>query len=59
MLNDLRVLIGGFFVLLGVLLITAPCLKAQLNSAPVNLYSGLVMLIFGAVMLLLARRSRR
>lgn len=59
MLNDLRVPIGGFFVLLGVLLTTAPRAQAHLNSGPVNLYSGMAMLIFGGVMLLLARRSRR
>jgi len=59
MLNDLRAPIGGFFVLLGALLITAPRVRAHLDSGPVNLYSGLAMLIFGGAMLMLARRSRR
>jgi hypothetical protein len=57
--NDLRLPIGAFFVLLGVLLLTVSSARAQLDSEPVNLYSGLVMLAFGSVMLLLVQQSRR
>ena len=58
-MSDLRFPIGAFFVLLGVLLLTVSGARAQLDSAPVNLYSGLVMLVFGGVMLLLVQQSRR
>jgi uncharacterized membrane protein HdeD (DUF308 family) len=57
--NDLRLPIGAFFVLLGVLLLAVAGAHAQLDSEPVNLYAGLVMLVFGGVMLLLAQQSRR
>ena len=58
-MNDLRLPIGAFFVLLGVLLMTVSGARAQLDSAPVNLYAGLVMVVFGGVMLLLVQQSRR
>ena len=55
---DLRTPTGWFFSILGVILlglgIFAPG-QASLTSVNVNLYSGLPMLLFGAVMLLLAR----
>jgi hypothetical protein len=57
--NDLRVPIGAFFVLLGVLLMMVSGARAQLDAAPVNLYAGLAMVAFGGVMLLLAQQSRR
>jgi hypothetical protein len=57
--NDLRLPIGAFFVLLGVLLLTVAGSHAQLDSEPVNLYAGLVMVVFGGVMLLLVQQSRR
>ena len=58
-MSDLRLPIGAFFVLLGLLLMTAWRAHAQLDSEPVNFYAGLVMLAFGGVMLLLGQRSRR
>jgi ABC-type Fe3+-siderophore transport system permease subunit len=57
--TDLRFPIGAFFVLLGALLLIMSGTHAQLGSKPVNLYAGLVMLVFGGVMLLLAQQSRR
>jgi hypothetical protein len=57
--NDLRLPLGAFFVLLGILLMTVSGARARLDSEPVNLYAGLVMLAFGAVMLLLVQQSRR
>ena len=36
----------------------APGNQAPLQEANVNLYSGLVMLVFGGFLLLLARRAR-
>ena len=56
-MNDLRIAIGVFFVIVGGLLLSVPHAHAALTSAPVNLYSGLAMLGFGGVMLLLAFRK--
>ena len=59
---DLRVPVGCFFTLLGLILmgmgVLAPETRAALTTANVNLYCGLVMLAFGAAMLLLARAAR-
>ena len=59
---DLRVPSGWFFTLLGLLLsgygLLAPGVRAPLTEANVNLYSGVVMLGFGALLLLLARRAK-
>lgn len=60
-MNDLRVPIGVFFALVGVILCAAGLAadyRAPLESANVNLYCGASMLVFGAIMLWLARRSR-
>lgn len=57
-MQDLRWPIGIFFVLLGVILAAMLGARAPLTEAPVNLYTGLVMLGFGGVMLVLARRAR-
>ncbi|HUI57630.1 MAG TPA: hypothetical protein VLY04_21785 [Bryobacteraceae bacterium] len=58
---DLRVPSGWFFTLLGVILLGmglfAPGTRAELTEANVNLYGGAVMLVFGIVLLLLARRA--
>lgn len=60
---DLRVPSGWFFTLLGVILlgmgIFAPETRADLTSINVNLYSGLSMLVFGLLMLFMARRASR
>jgi hypothetical protein len=60
---DLRVPVGSFFVLLGLILvgmgILAPGERASLTSANVNLFCGISMLAFGAFMLLLAWRAAR
>ena len=61
-MNDLRVPIGGFFALVGLILCAtglAADYRAPLETANVNLYCGVAMLIFGAVMLALARRKSR
>jgi len=61
-MNDLRVPIGIFFALVGAILcITglAANYQAPLESLNVNLDCGLAMLIFGGVMLWLARRQVR
>jgi len=59
---DLRIPSGWFFTLLGGLLtvvgILSPGLRAPLTQTNVNLYSGLVMLLFGLVLLGLARRAK-
>ena len=58
---DLRQPSGYFFTLLGLILsvmgLIAPATRAPLTDVNVNLYAGLAMLIFGLVLLLLARRA--
>ena len=60
---DLRVPSGWFFTVLGLILlgmgVFAPDTRAALTDANVNLYSGLSMLVFGLIMLLLAWRASR
>ena len=56
---DLRRIIGAFFVLVGLLLLTVPHAQAPLTSAPVNLYMAVLTIAFGAVMLVLGLRSPR
>jgi len=61
-MNDLRVPIGIFFALVGAILCATGLTvdyRAPLETANVNLYCGVSMLIFGAVMLGLARRKSR
>ncbi len=54
---DLRVPIGVLFLAVGLLLLTVAGERARIDAGPVNFYSALVMLAFGAVMLLLGRRA--
>lgn len=58
---DLRLPTGGFFALVGLILVAmgifAPENRAPLSDAHVNLYCGFVMLAFGVFMLWLARRA--
>jgi ABC-type Mn2+/Zn2+ transport system permease subunit len=60
-MNDLRVPIGAFFSIVGVILVIAgiamPNARADLTTVNVNLYCGISMLVFGSVMLWLARRA--
>ena len=61
-MSDLRVTIGGFFVLVGAIVGATGLVadyQAPLESANVDLYCGVSMLIFGAVMLWLAWRKTR
>ena len=58
-MNDLRLPIGIFFAMIGVLLLTVPGARAPLMDVPVNAYAGASMLIFGGAMLWLARRASR
>ena len=59
---DLRFPSGFFFLVLGLLVasvgIFAPATRAPLTDMNVNFYAGLAMLIFGAILVLLARRAR-
>jgi hypothetical protein len=59
---DLRIPSGLFFLLLGVIValvgILSPGTRAPLADINVNLYSGISMVVFGVVLLLLARRAR-
>ena len=58
---DLRIPSGCFFTIVGLLLcglgILSPENKAALTDVNVNLYSGGAMVVFGAALLLMARRS--
>lgn len=58
---DLRIPIGTFFALIGVLLLLVgaigPPVRAPQTTANIDVYCGLSMLVFGSVMLWLARRS--
>jgi len=59
-MSDLRVSIGGFFALAGLLVTATGILskdRAPLDTANLNLYSGVVLLAFGGIMLWLARRK--
>ena len=60
---DLRVPSGWFFTLLGLVLTALGVfdsgLRARLTDVNVNLYSGISMLVFGLILLLLARRATR
>jgi len=60
-MNDLRVPIGLLFAIFGIILtiagIAMPDNRAALTEVNVNLYSGISMLVFGSVMLWLARRA--
>ncbi len=55
-MNDLRNPIGLFFTLVGLMLCYDWHETAPLTSAPVNLYVGATMVLFGVVMVWLARR---
>ncbi len=59
---DLRIPSGLFFTALGLILtvmgVANPGDRAPLTPANVNLYVGLTMLVFGAFLLLLARRKK-
>jgi len=55
-MNDLRNPIGLFFALVGLLLLEAWRETAPLTTAPVNLYVGVTMILFGLVMVWLARK---
>jgi hypothetical protein len=55
-MNDLRNPIGLFFALVGLMLAYDWRETAPLTSAPVNLYVGATMILFGVVMVWLARK---
>ena len=60
---DLRVPTGFFFTLIGLILVAmgvfSPSERAALTDSNVNLYCGLVMLAFGAAMLIGVKLSPR
>jgi len=60
---DLRLPTGSFFALAGLILLAlgvmSPQSRAPLTDINVNLYCGLFMVTFGALMLLLAWRASR
>jgi hypothetical protein len=59
-MRDLRIPIGLFFTLTGVILAVTGLVtqnRAPLETVNVNLYCGVSILAFGGLMLWLARRS--
>jgi hypothetical protein len=60
---DLRIPSGLFFAITGLILIALgvfdPESRAPLTPLNINLYEGVVMLAFGAFLLLLSLRARR
>lgn len=60
-MDDLRTPSGIFLALLGLILIATgllmPGARAPLTTENVNLYAGLCMLLFGGILLWLARRA--
>ncbi|HUJ50804.1 MAG TPA: hypothetical protein VLW25_11425 [Bryobacteraceae bacterium] len=59
-MSDLRISIGAFFALAGMLVTATGVVsrdRAPLDTANLNLYSGAVLLAFGGIMLWLARKT--
>jgi hypothetical protein len=60
---DLRIPSGFFFLGVGLLVasvgVSEPATRAPLTQVNVNLYAGIAMVIFGGMLLLLARRAQR
>lgn len=59
-MNDLRIPIGLFFSIIGLILIVVgltSSARAPLTDMNINLYAGLCMLVFGGTMLWLSRRA--
>jgi hypothetical protein len=60
---DLRLPSGLFFSIVGLALIALglfrPALRAPMTTANVNLEAGVAMLLFGVLLLVLARRKAR
>jgi hypothetical protein len=60
---DLRLPSGIFFAAVGVVLIAMgiamPDLRAPMNTVNVDLYAGIAIFLFGAVLLLLASRGKK
>lgn len=55
--NELSFVIGLFFTLVAVILLGGNFLFQQL-SASINLYTGIVFLVFGLAMMLIRSRTR-
>jgi len=59
---DLRLPSGLFFAITGAIIAGAGLIaggnEAPMQNANVNLWAGAVMLVFGGILLLLARRAR-
>jgi uncharacterized membrane protein HdeD (DUF308 family) len=51
-LTDLRLIIGLFFSLSGIILLANYFTGTEANHPELNLYSGIAMLVFGLLMLL-------
>lgn len=55
-INELSFVIGLFFTLVAIILIGGYFLSTQLSSS-VNLYTGIVFLVFGLAMILIRSKS--
>jgi uncharacterized membrane protein YesL len=56
-INELSFVIGLFFTLVAIILIAGYFLSAQLSS-PINLYTGIVFLVFGLAMVFIRVRPK-
>jgi hypothetical protein len=56
-INELSFVIGLFFTVVALILLGGYLLSARL-SAPINLYTGIVFLIFGLAMVLIRSGSK-
>ncbi len=55
--NELSFVIGLFFTLMAIILLGGYLLVGQLSS-PINLYTGLVFLVFGALMMVIRSKAK-
>jgi hypothetical protein len=55
-LNDLSFVIGLFFTLVSLILLVGYFISVQLSAA-INLYTGIVFLVFGVVMIFARKRK--
>jgi threonine/homoserine/homoserine lactone efflux protein len=55
-LNELSFVIGLFFTLVSLILLVGYFISAQLSAA-INLYTGIVFLVFGVAMIFARKRN--
>lgn len=56
-INELSFVIGVFFTLVAIILLGGYFISEQLSS-PINLYTGIVFLVFGLAMVLIRSKAK-